>query len=183
MTSQEKYALLDKLGLCHKCEKAKPMPNRKYCPECLEKIALDNAKRYDSQKAHEYQSRRREIYQQKKEQGICVRCTKKATHGLYCYEHSIGAKRHNSETASRRKRERHERGLIPDFRRENRLCLYCAEPIEEENNTQICNACRKKASEYSAMADKTEWRNWFNTFIFKNKGNNKNKEGIQCKNT
>ena len=75
MTSQEKYALLDKLGLCHKCEKARPMANRKYCPECLEMIALDNAKRYDSQKAHEYQPRRREIYQQKKEQGICVRCT------------------------------------------------------------------------------------------------------------
>ena len=165
MTSQEKYALLDKLGLCHRCEKAKPIPNRKYCPDCLEKIALDNAKRYDSQKAREYQSRRREIYQQKKEQGICVRCTKKATHGLYCYEHSIGAKRHSAEIASRRKRERHERGLIPDFRRENRLCLYCAKP-KEENNTQICNACRKKASEYSAMADKTKWRKWFDVFIF-----------------
>ena len=170
INSKEKYELLDRLGLCHKCEKAKPLPNRKYCPQCLEKIALDNARRYDSQYAHEYQSRRRELYQQKKEQGICVRCTKKATHGLHCYEHSIEAKRHNAQTAKRRKQERHDRGLIPDWRKENRLCFFCGEPIEEENKTQACNACCRKQAEYSTMADKTEWKAWFNAFIFKKRG-------------
>ena len=72
MTSQEKYTLLDKLNLCHKCEKAKPFPGKKYCAECLEKIAEYNARHYDPKKSKEYQVRRREIYRKKKEQGICV---------------------------------------------------------------------------------------------------------------
>lgn len=35
MTSKEEYALLDKLGICHECKKAKQFPGRKYCPACL----------------------------------------------------------------------------------------------------------------------------------------------------
>ena len=66
MTSQEKYALLDKLNLCHKCEKAKQWGGRKFCPECLEKIAEYNANHYNSQKAHDYQTRRKELYREKK---------------------------------------------------------------------------------------------------------------------
>lgn len=138
MTSREKYTLLNKLNLCHKCEKARPFPGKKFCAECLEKISAENAKRYDSQKAKEYQSKRREIYQQKKEHGICVRCSKPATHGLYCYECSIKAKRHNAATAERRKLERHERGLIPEHRRQNGLCLRCGEPTE---TGEYCGDC------------------------------------------
>lgn len=138
MTSVEKYALLDKLRLCHRCEKARPAPGRKYCFDCLEKIAADNDKRYNSQKAKEYQLRRKEIYQQKKTQGICVRCSKPATHGLYCYECSIKVKRHNQGTAQRRKRERHERGLIPVKRTEQRLCLRCGDPA---TSGKYCKDC------------------------------------------
>ena len=29
------------------------------------------------------------------------------------------------------------------------------------------------------MADKTEWRKWFDTFIFKNSGYNKNKSEVK----
>lgn len=125
MTSQEKYILLDKLRLCHRCEKARPAPGRKYCFDCLDKISEYNAKHYDKEKSKEYQHRRKEIYNEKKAQGICVRCTKPATHGIYCYECSIKAKRHNAATAERRKRERHDRGLIIDYRLKNGLCLRC----------------------------------------------------------
>lgn len=138
MTSQEKYALLDKLNLCHKCEKVRPAPGKKYCFDCLDKISEQNAKRYDPQKAKEYQQRRREIYQKKKQQGICVRCSKPATHGLYCYECSIKAKRKNAATAERRKRERHDRGLIPDQRRELGLCLRCGNPAKNDGYCPDC---------------------------------------------
>lgn len=155
MNNKERLELLDKLNLCHKCEKAPQMHNRKFCPECLEKIAEYNARRYDSKKAHQYQARRREIYRQKKEQGICVRCLKPATHGLHCYEHSIEAKRRSQINASRRKRQRHERGLIPKHRIQNRLCLRCGTSIEQDNNTLLCNECRRKCSEWSKMGDKS----------------------------
>lgn len=138
MESQEKYALLDKLNLCHRCEKAKPLSGRKYCAECLEKIAEYNARHYDPQKAKQYQARRREIYRQKKERGVCVRCSKPATHGLYCYECSINAKRKNSATAERRKRERHDRRLIPEQRRQNGMCLRCGKPVE---TGEYCGDC------------------------------------------
>lgn len=177
VNSKEKYALLDKLGICHRCEKATTMPNKKYCPDCLEKIAQYNADHYDSQKAHEYQSRRREIYQQKKEQGICVRCTKEATHGLYCYEHSIKAKKAKKKTAERRKQERHERGLIPNYRINNRLCLRCGMPIDQENTTKYCNACCAKMAEYSAMANKEEQRRSIALQFERNKMWRENKKG------
>ena len=31
---------LDLMGLCHKCGKQKKFPGRKFCPDCLEKIAF-----------------------------------------------------------------------------------------------------------------------------------------------
>lgn len=46
MTNEEKYALLDKLGLCHECHKAKQFSKWKYCPECIEKIAARNARKW-----------------------------------------------------------------------------------------------------------------------------------------
>lgn len=121
------YEWLTEMNLCHKCRKNRPAPNRKFCFNCLDKIREENAKRYDSEKAKEYQKRRREIYRQKKENGICVRCNKKATHGMYCYECSIKQKMRRAERTARAKEERHERGLIPNERKANGLCLWCGE--------------------------------------------------------
>lgn len=156
---KDRIKWLDDHGFCHKCGKEKAMQNRKFCPECLEKITLENIKRYDPVKAHAYQSRRREIYREKKEKGICVRCTKPATHGMHCYEHSIEAKRRSQTNAQRRKRERHERGLIPEYRKENGLCYLCGNPVEEpKKHGRACNACAAKLREYSYKQDKSYWR-------------------------
>lgn len=155
--SAEKYKLLDKLNLCHRCEKNKQMPNKKFCPDCLEKIAEYNAKHYDAQAAHEYQKRRREIYREKKQHGICVRCTKKSTHGIYCYEHYVQAKRKSLKTAERRKRERAERGLIPQERLSKKLCLRCGNPVDI-TGYKMCNKCIEQNRKNSALADKSFWR-------------------------
>lgn len=128
VTSQQKYRLLDKLNLCHRCEKQPPAPNRKFCFDCLGKIAAYNAVRYNKEQAKQYQARRRELYNEKKSRGQCVRCSKLATHGIYCYECAIKVKHHNAETAQKRKRQRHARGLIPDMRLEHGLCLRCGTP-------------------------------------------------------
>ena len=157
MNSKEKYTLLDKFDICHRCEKSKVFPGRKYCSVCLEKIAQENAKRYNSEKAKLYNPRRRELYQEHKLKGVCVRCKKKATHGLYCYECSIKVKKHNIETASRRKREREKRGLIPEIRKSQQLCLRCGKPLTTKNS-RLCDVCCDENRKNSMLADKTLWR-------------------------
>lgn len=157
MESKKKYALLTKHGLCHRCENALVFPGRKFCADCLEKIAQYNADHYDSEKAKKYQERRRELYREKKAAGVCVRCKAKATYGLYCYKHYIEAKKASARTAQRRKLERAERGLIPDIRKKERLCLRCGKPLDVENS-QLCLACCEVNRKNSALADKTKWR-------------------------
>lgn len=143
------YEWLTQHNLCHRCRKERPAPNRKYCFNCLDKIREENALRYNPAESKKYQSRRREIYKRKKEEGICVRCSKKATHGLYCYEHAIYAKRHNAEVSRRRKIERQERGLIPILREEHGLCLRCGEIAMPNNKyckkcfSEVCDALNK----------------------------------------
>lgn len=144
------YEWLTKMGLCHKCRKNKVAPHRKFCFDCLDKIREENAKRYDSEKAKEYQSRRREIYRQKKKDGICVRCNKKSTHGMYCIDCSLKVKRHNAKTAERRKEERHKRGNITELRRKNFICIRCESKLTDEDVSskyQLCKNCRDKLKE------------------------------------
>lgn len=156
------YEWLTQMGLCHKCRQKRVAPGKKFCFDCLEKISEDNAKRYDSEKAKAYQERRREIYREKKENGICVRCSKKASYGLYCYEHYIEAKRRSSERAERAKMRRHESGLIPAMRMKNGLCLWCGEKALDGTNvcelhSEIFRESGRKASEKDKVVDEI-WR-------------------------
>ena len=167
MTNQERLAFLDAYKLCHKCEKNKQFPNRKFCAACLEKITLSNIKRYNPNRAHEYQSRRRELYQEHKANGICVRCSKPATHGLYCIDHLVEAKKRSRKRSQIRKNERHDRGLIPEYRMNNNLCYYCGAPVENpKKHGHACDKCAKEMSEYSMRQDKSYWKGQ-NDLIFK----------------
>ena len=143
MQRESDYEWLTQMGLCHRCRKERCAPGRKYCFDCLDKIREYNAKRYDLGKAKEYYARRQELYKQKKENGICVKCSKPATHGIYCYECSIKAKRHNIKIAEKRKAERHARGLIPEIRELNGLCLKCGRKLKE-TEVKYCDECTNK---------------------------------------
>ena len=143
------YQWLDRMNLCHRCRKERPAPGRKYCFDCLDRIKEENARRYDPEKAQKYQIRRREIYNQKKADGICVRCNRLATHGIYCYEHLIAAKRHNREIAERRRIERHERGLIPEKRIAAGLCPRCGR--EKKKTQKYCGRCLEQLLEAAAL--------------------------------
>lgn len=139
------YEFLTKLGLCHKCRREKCAPGKKFCFDCLDKIREENRKRYNPEKAKEYQQRRREIYQEKKTAGICVRCSRPATHGMYCYEHSIEQKKRSQKRAQIQKNERHDRGFVPDKRKKQGLCLWCGKPAIE--GLQCCEEHQKVFSE------------------------------------
>lgn len=151
------YEWLTEMGLCHRCRKNKAAPNRKFCFDCLDKIREENAKRYNSEWAKDYQKRRREIYQEKKKKGICVRCNKKATHGMYCHEHYIKARRRNMKRAENAKIARHRRGLITTERKNNGMCLWCGEKaingknVCERHSRIFSNAGRKSAENNKAV--------------------------------
>lgn len=172
------YEWLTQMGLCHKCRKNKVAPNKKFCFDCLEKIREINLNRYDSEKAKAYQERRREIYRQKKENGICIRCNKRATHGMYCYECYIKQRRRNIERAEKAKISRHERGLIPEERKRNGLCLWCGKKA-----VNGINACEKHRDIFSQAAKKAakndEWmRGFWNLMSEKAAENDKKEERI-----
>lgn len=151
------YEWLTKMGLCHKCRREKTAPGRKFCFDCLELIRQSNRMQYSPEKAKEYRKRRREIYHEKKEKGICVRCSQKATHGMYCYEHYIKQKRRSAERSARAKAERHERGLVPDERKAGGLCLWCGEKAVpgmsccEKHSKIFSDAGRKAAKSNEAV--------------------------------
>ncbi|WP_281844434.1 hypothetical protein [Sellimonas catena] len=119
------YEWLTQMGLCHRCRKKKSAPDKKFCFDCVEKIREENRMRYDPEYAKAYRSKRRELYEEKKKKGICIRCSKKATHGMYCYECSIKTKRQRQKRSEKEKAIRHEKGLIPDERKRRGLCLWC----------------------------------------------------------
>lgn len=163
---KERLEWLDKHNMCHKCGKQKCAPGKKFCFDCLEFYRENNRRRYNPELEKAYQARRRELYQQHKKDGICIRCRKKATHGIYCYECSIKVKRYNMEKAAKRKRQRHERVLVPEYRIKNGLCYFCGEPIDEKRKkvSQCCAKCAENFSEISYRGDKTFFNQWRNAF-------------------
>lgn len=124
------YEWLTSMGLCHRCRRQKTAQGKKFCFDCLAKIRRENAIRYNPEAAKKYQERRRELYRKKKEAGICVRCSKPATYGLYCHEHSIKEKRRNRMNSERRKWIRREKGLVPDQKKAQGICLWCENKAE-----------------------------------------------------
>ena len=155
------YEWLTQMGLCHKCRKNKSAPNRKHCFDCLDKIREENRAKYDSEKAKQYQKRRRELYQEHKDNGICVRCTKKATHGLYCYECSIRTKRNRKNRSDAARMMRHERGLITEQRKNKGLCLWCgSKAITGKNCCEKHSNIFKEAGKRAAEKDKVVSEYW-----------------------
>lgn len=172
---KERLMWLNQHGFCHKCGKEKAAPQKKYCFDCLEMIRAESYKRYNPEYAKKYQARRRKIYAEKKANGICVRCTNTATHGLYCYECSIKVKKYNAEKAQKRKNARHDRGLVPEQRKEKGLCYFCGEPLDGKRKrvSQCCYTCAEKFSKISYRGDKTFFNGWRNAFWNQRKGENR----------
>ena len=160
---KETREFYDKLGVCICCRKEKRAAGHVQCPRCLERGVLYQAEKRASatpEMKAEANMKRREAYNRRRDAGLCPYCGKPATHGIYCYEHSIKEKRHHQELAAKAKQARHDRGLIPDYRKANHLCLQCGAPIEDGNDTMYCNFHRAKMVEYNRMADSTLWKSF-----------------------
>ncbi len=95
-----RYDEYDKDRICHMCKKNPQAPGHKCCFDCLEK-SRERAERQRRQATavskEGYLSLERQrinaIYKNKRDKGLCAKCGRKATHGVYCYEHYIRARR------------------------------------------------------------------------------------------
>jgi hypothetical protein len=114
MTPKEEYYWYKSHKICVICHSEEAEPGRVRCFECGEKQRLRDLKR--KRDPEERAKQRKKLIQRKKEQGICVRCSKKATHGVHCYEHYIYMRRKNRE---------YRTGKHFD---EIGLCRICGEP-------------------------------------------------------
>ena len=93
MNAREEYQWYKEHGICVKCHSEEAEPGRVKCFECADKQRLRDSKRVRSSKDRARDARER--YEKRKSEGTCLRCEKKATHGVHCYEHYIYMRRRN----------------------------------------------------------------------------------------
>ena len=120
--------------------------------------------KYFSEKRDLVNQSHRDAYQRKKAAGICIRCNRNATHGLYCYDHFIEQQRRRKLRADKAREKRHKRGLIPEKRAREGLCLWCGE--KASGNTQACEQHRKIFTEAARKKGRNYW-NSLNDAMFR----------------
>lgn len=158
------YEWLVEMNICPKCHKSRPAPGRRLCFDCLEKERERSARRtYTPEEAEKCRCRKRKAYKEKKAAGICLRCSKPATHGLHCYEHSIAVKRYHLKGAERRAAKRREMGLDWESRKENGQCRWCGEPAVA--GLQCCEKHRRILSDAGRKGYEANVRNGNNKWI------------------
>ena len=115
------------------------------------------------------EQRRRRI-----EAGLCANCSRNPVEGKqYCIDCLIKRKRAERKYREKEKAERHERGLIPEFRLENHLCYMCGVQLPEGNkHGKVCDECSKKLLERRNKGDFTYWKG-LNHLVFNTKKGNK----------
>lgn len=125
--------------ICPRCMKNRLFGNEKTCPECLADSYIRNqqsvARLYGTQ--HEQYVLR---MKQKKEQGICRSCGKKAAEGhTYCLECLL-------KRRGRWRDYQRERGnFIPrSERRSYGLCYRCGQPLDTDKG--LCSKCSESVA-------------------------------------
>lgn len=155
-------------GICVKCGKNDAFAGRTLCSACIEKIQnhyeQNREKISQKRRTEEYRKQCRERDQRHRENGICKKCKKKATHGIYCYEHYIQERRYTLRRSQEQKNARRDRGLIPEKRKECGLCLWCGEPAIEglqccEKHQQVFIAAGKKGYQAAKENGNNPWIN------------------------
>ena len=103
---REYYHLRKKLGLCPACGKKRDLENRVKCSGCLYKDVIRHIGRPTTETA-EQKARRKELRDQRRENGLCILCGKPAYKGYTrCYECHL---KNNRLAAERRRRNKKER--------------------------------------------------------------------------
>lgn len=129
----DNYYYLKSLGVCTRCGREDAFPGHVHCPSCMEKNQKksrayyrrlsDEDRELRRKKKNEYDKKR---YQQRKAEGLCVACGKKAVKGIFCIECYVKNKKKNQKRAQKKKIE--TGGDPRKLRTEKGLCRFCEEP-------------------------------------------------------
>lgn len=129
----DNYYYLKSLGVCTRCGREDAFPGHIYCPSCMEKNQKKSRDYYHQLSAEDKElmlkkarKRKKDRYQQRKADGLCVSCGKKAVKGVFCLECYIKNKKGNQKRA---KKKKIAMGGDPrELRTEKGLCRFCEEP-------------------------------------------------------
>ena len=141
-------------GICPRCRINDALQNHVFCPECLEKISVANAK-YDHKRA-EYQKNRNNVkriqYKKRKQEGTCVVCGKKpAQQGNYCNECYLKRMK-NRRNTEYQKRDGRTYGDALRQRMSAGLCMYCGK--NQVPGYKLCKSCLEKRQKIARKAGK-----------------------------
>ena len=150
--------------ICTECRKERVYGTDHTCPECRVKrdswrkpLTEEQDRRYKQQR----NTHAKELYEQRKSDGICTRCGKrKAIDGRT----KCGICLDKDATKHRNARKIN----IKEYRKENHLCYYCGNPIDV-NTGQVCSTCleRCKKNGNNSLNKNKYWKE-DNNLIFRN---------------
>lgn len=147
--------------ICPRCRVNDAFENHVFCPECLEKISMGNAKY--SHKREEYQKNqnkaRRIQYAKRKQAGMCTVCGKNtAQHSVYCNECYLKRMK-NRRNTEYQKRDGRKSGDAFRQRMRAGLCMYCGE--KQVPGYKFCKSCLEKKQEVGRKIGKQNSENSF----------------------
>ena len=148
-------------SICPACGKEKLFGDEKQCIECREKKNERRKPLTEEQKiryGNRFKEQQRQLYKERKEQGICPRCGKhKAKTGRVrcgiCLD----------KEATRARERRFDKPNEKEKRKENHLCYRCGEPNDMPQG-QLCKKCYDASCEHLRRAreiqrpDNPYWR-------------------------
>jgi hypothetical protein len=126
-------------GICVRCHHEKAIKGKTLCPECTDKVSVENKKRYlaNKEKFNERKKKQhKDLYERRKANGVCVRCGKRPPKDglLSCTQCLIKQAKYKAE-AFERKGGTH-RWLAIDLG----LCAVCCKS-PKMNDKKVCKQC------------------------------------------
>lgn len=161
MSNKSDYEWYKSKGICPRCRVNDAFQNHVFCPECLEKISVENTKY--AHKREEYQrnqNKARKIqYEKRKQLGVCTRCGKNPSqHGVYCNECYLKRMKNRRNTEYQKFGGR-KCGDAFRQRMESGLCMYCGK--EQVPGYKFCETCLEKRQEIARKVGEKNSENGF----------------------
>lgn len=128
-------------GLCLVCGRPVESEDYYWCDSCRKKASDElKIKRPILVTYEQIKIKKKSLYYDRKEKGLCVYCGKPATHGLYCLDHYI-------KEQKRYQKRKEKTALKIAEREENHICKKCGGKIEEGSDKKWCKKCRDEWAE------------------------------------
>lgn len=152
----DRYEFYKSKGICVQCGQKDAFPGHTKCPECIEKAYLASRKCWDDkEKAKKYNKkgskRRRRIYQDRKEKGVCVNCGSPVKQGVYC-------ERCREKRNAKRREGRKEVGEAFRERIAAGVCMYCGGGVVP--GYKLCEACLNRRRELNRRSNQKSSEKW-----------------------